>query len=79
MKHHLYFVQELDKNKKLYPSEKTKVFFADLIESRLSEYRYDQLLKLPVMVNKLDLDDIELETKLDGSETNLTTKIIKEL
>ena len=78
LKHHLYFIQELDKNQKLNPSEKTKVFFANLIESRLSEYRYDQLLKLPVMVNKLDLDDIALNTE-SGSEANLTTKIINEL
>lgn len=71
-------IQELDKKEKVYPSERTSTYFALMIEDKLPRMKFEQLLKLPVMINKLRLDTIPLKDA-NGEETTLTSKLIAEL
>ena len=67
-----YFIQSIDKKNKIEASDRTKTFFAELIQSNLQNYSHEHLMKMPVVINKLELDDVKI--KGDG---NLTEKLVE--
>ena len=54
-----YFIQSIDKKDKIVASDRTKTFFVELIASNMEKYSYEHLMKMPVVINKLGLDDVE--------------------
>ena len=68
----------MDKHCKVHPSEKAKAVFAHNINDRLQKFKFAQLLKLPVVINKLSLDDVPLKDA-EGNEVALTSKVVSEI